>query len=79
MANSDIEFFSYSEKDFHFKIQSKNEDSKFDDLLKKKWLKVEQDNLLRYSVKTQQSKILEGNYGFYVQVDKLIFKNYVDF
>ncbi|XP_011500084.1 PREDICTED: GDP-D-glucose phosphorylase 1 [Ceratosolen solmsi marchali] len=69
MAKSAVEFFSYTEKDFHFQVQCNNEDSNFDILLKRKWAKAEEDNLLRYSVKVQQTKVVEGKYGFYAQLN----------
>ena len=70
MEKSDIPFFPYNENDFLFKIDVNNKDSKFDVALKEKWNKMEDNNVLRYSVKSQQCKVLEGKYEFYAQVNK---------
>lgn len=65
-----IEVFSYDKTDFNISILNESEDSKFDLILKKRWHIIEEDNVLRYSVKTQQSKILPGKYRFYAQVKR---------
>ncbi|OXU23353.1 hypothetical protein TSAR_014984 [Trichomalopsis sarcophagae] len=69
MEKNNIQIFSYNEEDFHYKVKDENVDSKFDIALKEKWKRAEEDDILRYSVKAQQFKILEGKYGFYAQLN----------
>ncbi|XP_058801334.1 GDP-D-glucose phosphorylase 1 [Phymastichus coffea] len=69
MAISTIEHFKYDKKDFHFVTSSENEDSKFDIVFKERWSKLEQDNILRYSVEHLEEKVLEGKYGFFAQLN----------
>lgn len=68
MKENDIEIFSYNEKNFNLSIENERENSNFDSLLKEKWTQIEKNNVLRYSVKSQRSKILDGKYKFYAQV-----------
>lgn len=68
MEENKIEIFSYDEKNFNTEIVNKSEDSLLDTTLKEKWNKIEKNSVLRYPVKSQQSKILDGKYRFYAQV-----------
>lgn len=70
MGENDTTRFSYTEEDFNLNIQDNNIDSQFDVALKAKWSKIEESNVLRYSVKSQQGRVIEGKYRFYAQVNK---------
>ncbi|KAL7301792.1 hypothetical protein TKK_0005780 [Trichogramma kaykai] len=62
--------FFYSERDFNFQTAGKNEESFFDQCLKDRWKQIEDDeNILRYSVRSQKSKQLEGKYGFMLELN----------
>ncbi|XP_014209959.1 GDP-D-glucose phosphorylase 1 [Copidosoma floridanum] len=65
MDTSDITHYKYNERNFNHQIQDLNELSQFDKIFIEKWSAVEQNNVFRYSVKSQQYKVLEGQYGFY--------------
>lgn len=70
METSTIEHFTFDKNDFHFEVSVESEDSKFDKAFKEKWSEIEQNNVLRYSVKHIEEKVLEGKYGFFAQVSK---------
>ena len=64
----DFEHFFYSQSDYHFNISDGYEDSNFDKTLKTKWNVIENSGALRYSIKSLESRVLEGKYGFFMQV-----------
>ena len=46
----------------------KDEESNFDLVLKEKWMEAQKNEVFRYILNIQDSKILEGKYHFLVQV-----------
>ena len=67
--NTSVPVFNYTPKDFKFTISEKpNELSKLDSIIQKKWEIAENNNVFRYKLNIEKSKILEGQYKFFVQV-----------
>lgn len=67
--HKDIPAFTYDTKDFNFIVNLRKEDeSSFDNILRRTWKKAEEIKAFRYILNIRESKTLEGKYRFLMQV-----------
>ncbi|XP_034946632.1 GDP-D-glucose phosphorylase 1 [Chelonus insularis] len=67
-----FDIFQYDSKDFNFIVQQNHQDandSKFDRILKEKYEEGMKNNIFRYKLNISESKILDGQYRFFAQLN----------